>query len=311
MMGGDVYGFEAIWQDMLMLGEIPSNAKELVLWLDGYQYPEGQIQAEPHMLQTATDDDELDLAVLMFDDHYGAKHPDRVAFPLWEQQTLPDTVASDPGTFRWRGPVNDLSPRGRGQGEVYLVFIVIHDTGWLMDLYGAFRIRGLRLPEFASYLQNERPQLVEQSRWEAWISSGDWPDELRLLRWAALESSPGASLESILGKADSWHPHSCVRQMYESNRPDRFLLDDWESCQRQWQRVEARRKQDRYRLDDARRPTFIQAAPHLAQLSFGYETDDPNDDMNTQWFLFDDLWAASHPDMAKSLLHWASKQLPL
>ena len=311
-MGGDVYGFSAIWQAMLTLGKPPKTGRALAEWLDGRDYPEGIIHAEPHMLQTATDDDELDLAVLMFDDHYAAKHPDRVAFPLWEQQTLPDTVASDPGTFRWRGPVNDLSPRGRGQGEVYLVFIVIHDTGWLIDLYGAFRIRGLRLPELVSYLQNESPQLVEQSRWFVdWCESGSWPDELRLLRWAALESSPGASLETILAKADSWHPHVCVPEMYESDRPERFLLDDWETCQRQWQRVQTRRGEGNGNPNEGRRPTFIQAAPHLAQLSFGYESERPYDDMNTQWFLFDDLWAASHPDMARSLLHWASKQLPL
>jgi hypothetical protein len=52
----------------------------------------------------------------------------------------------------------------------------------------------------------------------------------------------------------------------------------------------------------ARDQSLINVADHLAQPAlhcddfFGYQ----------QWFLFDDMWASTHPDLAQSLLRYAA-----
>lgn len=318
MLGGSVYGFHAIWAAMLELPQPPESEDDMVTWLDGIAYPEGQVQAQPHMLQIPTDDDELDLAVLMFDGDYAMQHPDRASYPLWKHQALPDTIAESADTFSWDGPVNDLLPHGNSDGDVYLIFVVIHDTSWLIDLYGAFRFRGLRLPGLVEHLQSNKPKIAEQEAWFAWIPSGTWPHEMRLLRWAAINSPHGVGLGTVLRDVDSLDPDVCVEYVGASRNsvadPDMFLLGDFAVCRQEWQDVEKRRKQAALTSKRQRQPTYFQVTPHLAQLGFtdgSADSDSPRGNLNTQWIMFDDLWAASHPDLASSLLWWACEQLPL
>jgi hypothetical protein len=317
---GGVYGFHKIWSAMMDRGSPPANVREMTEWLAGVGYPEGWLGAQPHALQIATDDDELDLAVLMFDDHFAEKHPDRVAYPLREVQALPENVKSRPAPFLWRGRMRDLRPARRGRGAVYLIFIVIHDTSWLIDLYGAFRIRGLRLPDLADYLRTVAPQILTPQEWkESWMPPGAWPEELRLLRWTALQAGAGADLGKILRAVDKLDPHRTVRRIQESRTVEQartFLLGDPSACERDWRAVAKARAAKKSEWVHERRPTFVQASRHVAQLGFSETSHLPRyessrHDQNTGWLFFDDLWAASHPDLARSLLWWANEQLPL
>ena len=278
-------------------------------WLNTLEYPESESSAEPHLFQVCSMYDDMDFSLHFFDDHFAARHPERVTFPLWEQQTLPDQVLSEPGRFVWRGTLNEIEPRANGVGDVYLIFIVVESRAWLEELYGAFRLRGLRLPELAGYLQSVRPQAFEQRSLGTTRELADWPTALCLLRWAAMQSALDVDLESILARLDGWDPHQILDHL------DRVALaGDWQTCEQGWHEAVANLEgADLHGWKYTREPTFIQSAPHFAQLGFTdqHSSSWNTETYNTQWYLFDDLWAASHPDMATSLLHWAGKQLPL
>ena len=57
----------------------------------------GEIRYEPHALQVLTDDDEIELAYYIFDDHYLGEHPGRAAYLLHRDWKLPTTTGDKPG----------------------------------------------------------------------------------------------------------------------------------------------------------------------------------------------------------------------
>ena len=135
-----IYGFWFLIESMAKSSK-PANESELQKWLDGRNYPEGSIQAETHAFQAWTDDDETDLAVMIFDDHYRKANPQRVEFLLREKWELPVNIQAD-HDFRWEGKNNLLQPKGTEEGNVWACLMVVDDCCWLMDLLGPFRFEG-------------------------------------------------------------------------------------------------------------------------------------------------------------------------
>ncbi len=312
---GAVYGFSQVWAAMKDGGEAPSSNRALIDWLGGLSYPGGEIHAASHALQIVTDDDELELALLMFDDHFVRRHPERTAFVLFPDWALPTRVRSRTDRFVWRGPVNDLAPGGAGPGDVYLIFIVNRDGLWLSGLSGAYRIRGLRLPGLVRHLNDEIPALPSRAD----RHGRPWPDELALLRWMALQRGRRAKLRGVIEAADRERPGRIVRLMSSDRSRPEFLRGTPAQCRADWREVERRAKRAPKIptvWKHVRRPSRIQTAPHFAQITFtetacAPDIDRPSYDLNAHWYLFDDLWAASHPQLARSLLWWAGDALPL
>jgi hypothetical protein len=281
-----VYGFGSVFELMVARDGPPKSAKQLKNWLHHKPYPEGVICAEEHALQASTDDDELDLAVMMFDDEFAKKHPDRVKFLLYDKLELPTRVRSVCGRFMWRGSLNDLQPQRRKSGATYAILLVIEDTGWLRDLFGPFRFKGVRLPEWAEFLGSVPDSVIEESEAiSAWHAPGKWCRELIELRKLAIEKNCTTMRELLTA--------------YEHTQQRDFASLD--QTNRTWQRY--------------RHPSLIQTSKHFAQIAFRETSTLYNGshshDRNLQWYFFDDLWGASNSDLAKSLLWFSKEQLSL
>ena len=61
-------------------------------------------------------------------------------------------------------------------------------------------------------------------------------------------------------------------------------------------------------------PARLQVSQRMAQAAFTIRatpgSGEPHE-TTARWFMFDDVWAASHPDLAKSLLWFAKKEMLL
>lgn len=281
-----VHGFTSIFELMAEHGDPPRSARQLRNWLHHKPYPEGLIYATEHAIQAATDDDELDLAVLMFDDVFASRHRERVTFLLHEKLKMPTRCIADCGRFVWRGSANNLDPKRRRPGATYVILLVIEDTSWLTDLLGPFRFQGIRLPDLVPFLESVPESVIEKSEAiPGWHSPGKWPQSLIQLR----ELAGAVRCKTI-------------RELLEAHeRSEQQEFEALDQTTRTWQQH--------------RHLSLIQSSKHFAQIAFRttmtlYDGSQ-SFDRNLQWYFFDDLWAASHRDLAKSLLWYAIEQLPL
>ncbi len=284
----DAYGIWWLFEQMVEQPSKPDSMEELTEWLDGQQYPEGEIEAIDHAWQVCTDDDELDIVVMMFDDEFATANPDRVAFLLHPDLLLP-TEVKVADSFEWTHQVNDLSPIGpEDEAEVFIILLAIDDSAWLRDLLKPFRFKGVSLPDFVDFLK-EVPQSVidESNAIEGWHAPNKWRKELLRLREIAIEKQCD-SLESLL-------------TAYEAE---------------QAAKAAATQERNRSSWIHIRQPSTIQTDDHFAQVAFLTTSKmrsrpETTNDHNSQWFLFDKVWAASHPDLAKSLLWFGTLATPL
>src|SRR5262249_44156120 len=144
----------------------PKTPAQLREYLDDSVYNNELIVGQ-HCLQIHTDNDEIEMAVYAFDDHFRGKHPgltEYLVLPGWE---LPDGEKAG-GRFRPFGEPGDM-PKGSGAGAVYGEICLFMDSCNLSDLGGGggWRIRGVRIPDLARYLL-ELPEKVELD--------GEWPE---------------------------------------------------------------------------------------------------------------------------------------
>jgi hypothetical protein len=127
------------------------------------------------------------------------------------------------------------------------------------------------------------PRLAAQLRFLDPQKHPDWPDEVLVLR--ALVAPDDVAIDSALQRCNLW------RGFDIDGRPGPQLPAEHEAAHAAAMPMLA-----------SRGPTtsLLRVGDHLAQFAlhydetFGYR----------QWFLFDTVWAASHPDLARSLLHY-------
>jgi hypothetical protein len=128
--------------------ERPRTMADVKAWFSD-MYDQGEAHG-PHHIQILTDDDEIQLAVYVFDDHYRKKHPGKADFLLLDGWELPPGDADGPVP---RLPRTDLlDPPGGAEGTLFAVSLYADDSSNLEDIYGAKRVAGLRLPDLARYL---------------------------------------------------------------------------------------------------------------------------------------------------------------
>jgi hypothetical protein len=286
-LGCDVYGldsmFEAARDEQLPR---PETTEQLRALLHKHLYVEGDedyIRLDEHSLRVRTDDDEVELAYFFFDDDAVAASPERLAYLLHPSWPLPDE-AGEGAPFDPAVPVIAATEPGTDEVTAFAVFLTFYD-GESLACTPPLAFPGVGLPALAAHLRAAQPD-----------AGGEWPPELRVLR--ALSAPGEDGIGPALQRCNRWPGFSLNAEPW----PD--LPDEHDQAHRQAvEIVEAGE------YDDGRRPeaSLLGVGDHLAQLamhcgeSFGYQ----------QWYLFDTIWAAIHPNLAQSLLRYASRWDPL
>ncbi|MGX1612584.1 hypothetical protein ACWIF8_01660 [Micromonospora chalcea] len=232
------------------------------------------IRLGEHALRVRTDDDEVDLAYYFVDDDAAVASPDRLAFLLHDTWPLPASAGGSETVFRHSVPVRAVRLAPPGTDCTFSVRLCWQspDLCRNLDLLGAIQFPGVSLPDLATHLAVDDP------------GSRRWPHDVRLLRAlvAPGEHDVGRALEryaQLPGYApspaslDRMPTHEAVHRemvgMLQAERPTESLI----------------------RLDTH----LVQVARHIDDF-FGFD----------QWILFDNRWAAVHPELARSLLRYAA-----
>jgi uncharacterized protein (TIGR02996 family) len=300
LIGRSVYSFGSLF------GSIhehnwppPKSMNELGRRLNNAVYV-GELQGLGHHIQILTDDDELEMAIYIFDDHYVKKHPDRCAFLMREDWVLPDGMAS--GAFKPPRGVPKLNAGQQGEGCTYLAHFAAYDSGSLTDLgpdegfclTGC--VPGVRVPDFPRFLVPLTTRDHEDVGSEiAQLLSGVTP---------AVKAAKGQ--EKAFLKAVTANPNDQVcwgaytDWLLENDRPP--LLE----------RILKKYIPEAGCSTDSRRPKKdrIVVQSHVAQAS-KHVTRWGKDDLYHHFALFDDLWANAYPHLAASLLRTATRWDPL
>ncbi len=278
------YGFSTIFEAARDKSLPPPRSdQELEAYLTEHLYVEGEQIFEPHAIQVLTDDDELELTYVFFDDHFLEEYPGRAAYLLHEDWRLPITSGARP--YVPSIEAKEVDPPGPGAGTTYLAFLAFYDS-MNLDLDGPWRIDGVRVPELADYLRDAEPD-------------GDWPFELRLLRsQLPPDDSAGPSLRIAMERV----ARLPLRQIGGTLETSKIGFGTVEGATAELEGLLKGSKPLKHGFDPSK--ARISVADHIVQLCLhtGWE-----DEMYHQWFLFDDLWAGAHPDLAEGLLRFAKR----
>src|SRR5262249_44798505 len=133
LLGGlDVYSFGSMFatDEDTPPRRPPRTMADVKAWFQGMYV--GEEKHGPHHIQILTDDDEIEMAVYVFDDHYRAKHPGKADFLLLDGWELPagESDGSQPELPKTRA----VEPAGEGKGRVYVVKLYADESCNLMDL---------------------------------------------------------------------------------------------------------------------------------------------------------------------------------
>ena len=284
-IGADIYGFDSIFEAARAASlPAPEADQELEAYLTEHLYVEGEILYAPHALQVFTNDDEIELAYYIFDDHFLKEHPGKAAYLLHEDWRLPVT---DGGQRSYVPGIEskEVDPSGSGTGTTYLAFLSFYDSSNL-DLEGPWRIDGVRMPELADYLRDAEPD-------------GEWPFELRLLRSQLPPDDSGmVGLRLALERVTRLP----VLQMGGTIATSTLGLGTVEQAVAGLAVILTNLPSNKHGFDPSK--SLVGTGDHIAQLCqhTGWE-----DGMYHQWFLFDDLWAGGQPDLAEGVLRYAKR----
>jgi len=288
-IGANVYGFASIFEaarDESL--PPPSSERKLKSYLEEHLYVEGEIKFKPDALQVLTDDDEIELAYYIFDDHYLQEHPGKATYLLHEDWKLPTSCGDKPGKPR---VVNKpVQPPGSGSGMTYLAFLSYYDSGGLSsldDVGGPCRIKGVRILQFSDYL-------------EATPAGEDWPFELTLLRSQIHADDPtDLRLKSALERVASL-PVVRLGEINMRPQPGQGTIDDARTY------IANAVSKLGGTFDHDASKSLIATSDNLLQLCLHIGNSFGNDEFH-QWIIFDDLWAGQHLDLAEGVLRYAKR----
>jgi uncharacterized protein (TIGR02996 family) len=264
----------------------PENETELRACLR-QTVPRG-FHCSKHVVQAKTDDDEMQMGIYLFDDHFLRKHRKLACFLLHEQWQLP--AEHGEGRFRPAEEVHDLEPAGSGAGATYLVFLSFRCGSNLDELTGGYRIKRVRLPDLARHLAGVRGKKPR------------WPWELNELRAHLFpESKKRKSQEEAfwdairddLADQANWNVYGDWLEERGLPPPGIRILDG---------ALKRVNPYDPYPNLRRRARDLTRAEEHLAQVCLHLGRNEFH-----QWILFDDLWASAHPEMANAVLRFARR----
>jgi hypothetical protein len=300
-LGGSVYGLETIFDAARGHAlPVPATAKELGAALAEHLYVEREVIAGEDRVLALTDDDEVELAYFFLPPQAGAQAPERLAYLLHEDFPLPSGVRAGAGAFEAPVEVGTLAPAGTGEGTTYAVLLTFSDSLSISTL-SPVAIPGVRMPELAAYLRRVVPAggryvpftlgLVRSAR--ELVDQDWWPEELLALR--GLVAPGDETVEPALRRCNQClNFEGRLSAVLDGPHPAAH-----EAAMAELATVTPSRGRDPER-------SVIDAAEHIAQMSihasavFGHQ----------QWYLFDDVWAATHPELAASLIRYAADWNP-
>jgi hypothetical protein len=310
-LGGDVYGLSFLFgggpwrhppprwdRDGPLPATSPAELRELLL---GHLYVEGppdrHIRVDEHSVRAKTDDDEADLAYFFLDDALVRAAPDRVAFLLHGDWRLPATARQGRGGFRAPPRIRTLAGDRAGTGVTYAV--VLSSIGNFGDI-PPVAFAGVRLPQLARLLRTVVPAETGFRR-RSRGPSRDWPGPLLALR--ALVAPGERTLGPALRRYNQWAWHLEGHEATEAIR-------EWGAGSHATARAGLARFLEGAPQEDPRSDWLwrdralsqIHATGHLVQAAIHV---DPRCSYE-RWYLFDDVWASTHPDLAASLLRCAA-----
>ncbi|SDS99855.1 hypothetical protein SAMN04489716_2214 [Actinoplanes derwentensis] len=246
----------------------PESMRELRKLLKKHLYVEGKVIVGDHSVRALTDDDEVPLAYFFLDQSAVAERPGRLAYAVHEQ---------------WPLPADSARPSD-GEPVTTIVTSQIGDVDW--DTQGAsVRLPGVRVPDLAAWLRRSDVH-------------GDWPYEVVLLRAAVGPDDDLAAALDRVNRWGAWH--------------DQYLdVDGLAGDQAKAHQVVRSVLARTAGLDEIPGPlgsrspakSRIEVGEHLAQASLHLD----DNYGHQQFFVFDDVWAASHPALAKSMRRWFVK----
>ncbi len=293
-LGGPVYGFGALFAAAHEKSlHTPKTSTALRKVLAEHLHVEGEdhIQLDNHTLRVLTDDDEVALAYVFFDDEAAKRSPDRTAWLLHEEPSLPEGDAD--GAFSPPVEVPALLPGGGGEGATYAALFTFYDSDSLPGTVAVFP--GVRLPGLAAHLRDVLPDTKSPSA--EWLAT--WPVEIRLLRAMldagdttlapALHRASAYPLGAIAGHDAGKHSHPGLGTGELSTARAQFL---------------AAAEGVAHGGDPSK--SIVHEGAHAALLAahgstaLGFQ----------QWLFFDDRWAAAHPDLAASILRYGRQWDP-
>jgi uncharacterized protein (TIGR02996 family) len=292
LLGCDMHGAGYFLTQMAEAGLAPpTTTAELRDLVQGWSV-EGEVLFEPHVIQVLDDDDELEMAAYFFDDRFLARHRARAAWLMHEDWRLPTTAGA--GGFRPGWSARRLAPRGRWQGTTYVVCLDYEDSSNLSELPGPERIDGVRIPQLARYLAEERrySRGTEQQP--------GWGPQLRGLRGEVLN--------------DDRHDAPQVKSFLEAIRRQPEDDANW-NVFGDWLEDAGRPRAELFVLERAlaavgatEKNTQSQwtVSEHLAQLCLN-TANWGRVYLFAHWVLFDDLWASGNAELANALLCAATR----
>lgn len=129
--------------------DAPGDVDELPEYIETYSYS-NEVSGDAHHIMVQTDDDEIELLWMVFDETYARENPEATA--IWLEPALSQTFADAPVAAPL--PATPVKPAGTGEGMTYFGFSTIYDGDNLGGLEGLFAIRGVRVPELETYFRN-------------------------------------------------------------------------------------------------------------------------------------------------------------
>lgn len=297
LLGGlEVYSFGSMFYTPPEYSPGPGRPETMEAVHEWFRAMYGDESANgPHHVQVLTDDDELEMAVYLFDDHFRAANPGKADFLLLDGWVLP--VGDADGVFVKPPGVRVVDLNGvLNPGELpvtYAAFLAHYDSSNLNDLSGGYRVAQTRLPDLARYILAEWADTEMDGEWEA-IREG-LRDALRIRG----DDAAGFIAAVRDNPAESTHWAAWTDWLAERDEPApglRLLRAAFES-------VDPHDGSTRPSRDPSK--DMFRITPHMAQAVF--HTANWNDDLYHQWIFFDDRWAAAHPTLAAGILTFASR----
>jgi uncharacterized protein (TIGR02996 family) len=303
LIGRHVYNFRGLFAKIHENGWPPPKTMKQIFDRLAESLYVSEMKSGANHIQILTDDDELEMAIYVFDDHYAAKHPERCAFLMRDDWVLPDGGAH--GAFK--PPCRERAQKSRvaGEGRTYFAHFAAEDSGSLSDLdmrgYGQFGVvPNVRVPDFARHLLalNElEPHVYRKEINMAFFELLSGPDP-------AVKAAKGrepAFLKAVAANPDDlvcWGAYS--DWLLENGQPTLLerILKKYGAESGSIQKTRNPKK-DRVVVQ----MHVAQASKHVARWG--------SEDLYHHFVFFDDLWANAHPHLAASLLRAAGRWDPL
>jgi|GEM_PF-5900349 len=304
------FDFRGMWNllDLMNGKPAPSTHEELKAFIDSIEhFGEGWISMDHSSVTAFSDDDEIEFSWYLFDSSFVAQFPERTAFLLHPELSLPTTFAA-PGEKPWR-PMNgvrtlpETTPTNRAAGMAYACLFSAVDGMTIMEIDGCWAIPS-ELDELGQWL-GAQPLSKETSR--------EWPEVFCLLRACALLHG-STTMSQLLRDFDQldqdvpgcWVPSEFSSFRYKS-RKKRALFSDVKVVKKDVEDLVQHQPEIHNHDRWSKGETFFQTSPHMNQAVFKSIHDGVS--FVRQWVFFDHHWAAEHPSLAEGILRFGSDDI--